>query len=152
MPFAAFSSFVMTRHLVDVRVGEAPDVQAFLAERIYEFNAKATGYFDGESFSGTQTDESGVVCAGVCGYTWGGCAYVSYLWVDQSQRAQGVGSALLAAAEKHAKAKGCKLILLATHSFQAPGFYERRGYKQQAVVADHPVGHASLIFAKALGR
>jgi GNAT superfamily N-acetyltransferase len=140
----------MTRNRVDIRVGEAPDVQAFLAERIYEFNAKVTGYFDGESFSATQTDEAGVVYAGVCGYTWGGCAYVSYLWVEQAQRGRGVGSALLAAAEEHAKAKGCKVVLLATHSFQAPRFYEERGYKQQAVVADHPPGHASLVLAKAL--
>src|SRR5215813_5798715 len=113
----------MTRNRVYIRIGEAPDVQAFLAERIYEFNAKATGCFDGESFSGTQTDESGVVYAGVCGYTWGGCAYVSYLWVEQSRRGRGLGSALLAAAEEHAMAKGCKMVFLATHSFQAPRFY-----------------------------
>jgi hypothetical protein len=54
-----------------LRVGEAEEVQAFLAERIYEFNANATGYFDGESFSGTQLDDAGVIRAGVCGYTWG---------------------------------------------------------------------------------
>jgi GNAT superfamily N-acetyltransferase len=140
----------MTRHRVHIRVGEAPDVQAYLAERIYEFNANVTGYFDGESFFATQTDETGVVCAGVCGYTWGGCAYVSYLWVEQSQRGRGVGSALLAAAEEHAKAKGCKLVFLATHSFQAPKFYEERGYRRQASVADHPPGHASLVLAKPL--
>jgi len=140
----------MTRHRVHIRVGEAPDVQAYLAERIYEFNANATGYFDGESFFATQTDETGVVRAGVCGYTWGGCAYVSYLWVEQSQRGRGVGSALLAAAEEHAKAKRCKVVFLATHSFQAPKFYQERGYKQQALVPDHPPGHASLILAKPL--
>src|SRR5512146_2985810 len=42
-----------------ISVGEAPEIQAFLAERIYEFNSKATGYFDGESFSGIQRDDSG---------------------------------------------------------------------------------------------
>ena len=140
----------MTSNRVDIRVGEASEVQAFLAERIYEFNANVTGYFDGESFSAIQTDESGVIYAGVCGYTWGGCAYVSYLWVEQSQRGRGLGSALLLAAEKHAKAKGCKLVFLATHSFQAPRFYEARGYQRQALVVDHPVSHASLVFAKPL--
>lgn len=140
----------MTRNPIVLRVGEATDVQAFLAERIYEFNAKATGYFDGESFSSTQSDESGVIRAGICGYTWGGCAYVSYLWVDQSERGRGLGTALLVAAEEHAKTKGCKVVFLATHSFQAPGFYERKGYEQQATLQDHPVGHASLVFAKRL--
>ena len=84
-------------------VGEDPEIQAFLAERIYEYNSRATGYFDGESFSGTQRDKSGGIRAGICGYTWGGCCYVSYLWVHESERGHGLGSALLAAAEEHAK-------------------------------------------------
>ena len=140
----------MTRTAVSLSVGDAPDIQAFLAERIYEFNSKATGYFDGEYFSGTRRDESGAILAGIYGYTWGGCCYVSYLWVDASCRGHGIGTALLAAAEEHAKSKRCKVVLLATHSFQAPAFYERMGYKQQAAVHDHPVGHANLVFAKRL--
>ena len=135
---------------IDLRIGEAPDVQAFLADRIYEFNSKATGYFDGEPFSGTQRDDAGAIQAGIYGYTWGGCCYVSYLWVDESERGQGLGTALLVATERHARMKGCQVVFLATHSFQAPGFYERLGYERQAVVHDHPLGHASLIFAKRL--
>jgi len=135
---------------IALSVGEAPEIEAFLTDRIYEFNAEATGYFDGESFSGTRRDELGVIRAGVCGYTWEGCCYISHLWVEESQRGGGVGTALLDVAEKHARTKGCQVVLLATHTFQAPGFYERMGYKQQAVVRDHPVGHASVIFAKLL--
>jgi len=36
---------------IEVRTGDAPQVEAFLAERIYEYNAAATGYHDGESFT-----------------------------------------------------------------------------------------------------
>ena len=140
----------MTGSPITIRAGEAPEIQAFLAERVYEFNSKVTGFFDGESFSGIQRDESGVIRAGICGYTWGGCAYVSYLWVDESERLHGLGTALLVAAEEHARTKGCNVVFLATHSFQAPGFYERMDYKQQAAVLDHPVGHASLVYAKRL--
>jgi GNAT superfamily N-acetyltransferase len=140
----------MAPNPIVLRVGDAPEIQAFLDERIYEYNSKATGYFDGESFSGTQRDESGNIRAGICGYTWGGCCYVSYLWVHESERGHGLGTALLAAAEEHARIKGCNLVILATHSFQAPAFYKRMGYKQQAVVRDHPVGHASMVLAKRL--
>jgi GNAT superfamily N-acetyltransferase len=133
-----------------LRVGDDPEIEGFLAERVYEFNSRATGYFDGESFSGTQLDESGVIRAGIYGYTWGGCAYVSYLWVEESGRGHGLGTALLVAAEEHAKKRGCSVVFLATHSFQAPGFYERMGYKRQSILQDHPVGHASLVFAKRL--
>jgi GNAT superfamily N-acetyltransferase len=133
-----------------VTPGEAPEIAAFLAERIYEYNAKATGYFDGESFSATRCDESGLIRAGVSGYTWGGCCHVSYLWVQETERGHGVGAALLAAIEAYAVSKGCRVVLLATHDFQAPGFYERRGYEKQAVVQDHPMGHANIMLAKRL--
>ena len=130
--------------------GDAPEIEAFLAARIYEFNSKASGYFDGESFSGTQRDDLGVIRAGISGYTWGGCCYVSYLWVDESKRGHGLGTALMVAAEEYPSLRRCAVVFVATHSFQAPGFYERMGYGKQTVVRDHPVGHASAVYAKRL--
>jgi GNAT superfamily N-acetyltransferase len=140
----------MNRDPIVVLAGDAPEIEAFLAQRIYEFNSKTTGYFDGESFSGTQRDGSGAIRAGISGYTWGGCCYVSYLWVDEPQRGHGLGAALLSAAEEHARLMRCAVIFVDTHSFQAPGFYEHMGYERQAVVRDHPVGHASVLFGKRL--
>lgn len=133
-----------------LQIGDAPEIEAYLSERIYEFNSKATGYFDGESFSATLRDASEAIQAGIYGYTWGGCCYITYLWVEEAQRGKGIGAALLVAAEEHARKRDCKVMLLATHSFQAPAFYERLGYRQEALLNDHPVGHASLYFAKSL--
>ena len=133
-----------------VNTGEAPGIEAFLSERIYEYNSRKTGYFDGMSFSATRRDESGAIRAGVSGHTWGGCCYVSYLWVAESDRGDGIGSALLQAVESYAESKGCKTVLLSTHSFQAPLFYERMGYERQAVVQDHPVGYTNIVMAKRL--
>jgi GNAT superfamily N-acetyltransferase len=140
----------MRKTLAPVRmgVGEALEIEAFLAERVYDYNARATGYFDGRTYSSVQRDHSGRIRAGISGYTWGGCCYISYLWVDEGERGRGIGSALVKAAEEYAKSVRCPRMLLATHSFQAPAFYERLGYKQEAVVQDHPPGHASLYFGK----
>ena len=135
---------------ITIHAGDAHDVEAFLTERIIEFNARATGYFDAELYSATQRDEAGVIRAGICGYTWGGCCYVSYLWIDERDRGHGVGSALLLAAEEHARTRSCVMMLLSSHSFQAPGFYERHGYERQAVIHDHPVGYTSVFLAKRL--
>src|SRR5690348_15818242 len=104
---------------IAVRVGDAPELENFLAERIYEYNAAATGYHDAEFFTATQASESGVIHAGICGYTWGGCCYVSYLWVAEPFRGKGLGSELLEAVEAHAREKRCRVILLASHSFQS---------------------------------
>jgi GNAT superfamily N-acetyltransferase len=134
---------------IAVQVGEAPEVEAFLAQRIYEYNASATGYDNAESFTAL-SDEGGTVEAGVCGYTWGGCCYVSYLWVVESSRHKGLGSDLLAAVERHAREKGCTQVLLWTHSFQAPEFYARRGYQLTARIADHPIGYSSGVYVKRL--
>ena len=135
---------------ITLHAGDAPDVEAFLVDRVIEFNARATGYFDAESFSATQRDEGGAIRAGICGYTWGGCCHVSYLWIDEPERGRGLGSALLLAAEEHARTKGCVVMFLSSHSFQAPGFYERHGYERQAVIHDHPVGYTSVFLAKRL--
>ncbi|HKW37315.1 MAG TPA: GNAT family N-acetyltransferase [Burkholderiales bacterium] len=132
----------------DFYVGDCDALDRFLAERIYEFNVQATSYSDGESFAAVRRDESGSIVAGISGYTWGGCCYVAHLWVSEPLRARGLGRALLSAAEAHAKRKDCKIVLLASHSFQSPAFYENLGYVRQASVADHPVGHSNIVFAK----
>jgi GNAT superfamily N-acetyltransferase len=137
-----------TLESVRIGIGEALEIEAHLAERIYDYNARATGYFDGRTFSSVQRDHSGRINAGISGYTWGGCCYISYLWVDETERGRGVGTSLIKAAEEYAKSVRCPRMLLATHSFQAPAFYERLGYKKEAVVQDHPPGHASFYFGK----
>jgi GNAT superfamily N-acetyltransferase len=135
---------------IAVRAGDAPEIEAFLAERIYEYNAAATGYHDGESFTAIHQSASGTIEAGASGYTWGGCCYVAYLWVSEPLRGRGIGTELLNAVERHARDKQCRVVLLGSHTFQAPGFYARRGYEQVARINDHPVGHASIFFTKRL--
>lgn len=135
---------------IHVRSGDAPELEALLEQRIYEYNAAATGRDDGESFSAARRNDAGDVEAGVYGWTWCDCCYVSYLWVAEHLRGQGVGSELLGAVERHAREKRCSVVVLASHSFQAPGFYARQGYEQVARIPDHPVGHSSIFFVKRL--
>ena len=135
---------------IEIRTGADPEIEAFLAERIYEYNASATGYHDGERFTAVRRSESGDVEAGTCGYTWGGCCYISYLWVSEASRGKGFGSDLLRAVERHAREKPCRLILVSSHSFQAPAFYARKGFEQVARIDDHPVGHANIFYARRL--
>jgi len=133
-----------------IRPGQAAEIDAFLAERIYEYNAAVTGYRDFEPFGATRLSEAGSIEAGVSGFTWGGCCYVAYLWVAPELRGNGVGSELLSIAEQLARSKGCRLMVLSSHSFQAPGFYTRKGYEQVAQIVDYPVGHSDFFLAKRL--
>ena len=135
---------------IAIRTGDHPKLEALLAQRIYEYNATATGHHDAQSFIATHPGESDHMDAGISGYTWGGCCYVAYLWVAEPLRGKGIGSELLKAAERHALAKGCRVVFLASHSFQAPEFYTRRGYTEMFRVTDHPVGHENIHFVKRL--
>lgn len=135
---------------VAIQIGDAPDLEAFLADRIYEFNAAATGYHDAESFAASCRSDSGGITAGISGFTWGGSCFVSYLWVSEELRGRGIGSDLLSAAELHAREKGCRVVILSSHSFQAPDFYARRGYETVARISDYPVGHDDIVLVKRL--
>ena len=129
---------------------ECQQLEAFLVERIYEFNARATGYFDGRLIGGRVRDEAGEVIGAFNGHTWGGCCVIAHLWVHESHRRRGLGRTLLQAAEAEAARRGCEQVVLSTHSFQAPAFYERQGYEKQAVIHGRPKGHSDVIYAKRL--
>jgi len=125
-------------------------LESFLAERIYEFNSQTTGLFDARAVVGAIRDESNRVIAAVCGHTWGGTCQVNYLWVDGPHRKRGLGRTLLRAVEAEARRRRCTQVLLSTHSFQAPGFYERFAYALKAVIPGYPQGHAQLVYVKQL--
>jgi GNAT superfamily N-acetyltransferase len=129
---------------------ECQSLGAFLADRIYEFNAKATGYVDGRLLAGCIRDDRRDIIAGFNRYTWGGCCELSHVWVHERHRGQGLGTLLIRSAEADAVARGCLRVVLATHSFQAPGFYERMGYQRKYAIEGRPRGYEDVIYVKAL--
>ena len=110
-------------HLV-MRTDPTPAEIGFLEDRLYEFNAKATGIVDALSLAIFGRNEHGEVVAGLCGHTWGGCCEIRQVWVHERHRGRGVGRQLLKLAETEARRRSCFQIILATHSFQAPEFIE----------------------------
>jgi len=74
-------------------------------------------------------DDLNAVVGGAVGRTWGTCCELLQLWVRDDQRRTGLGRALMARFEAAARARGCTLVYLETWSFQAPGFYEKLGYR-----------------------
>jgi ribosomal protein S18 acetylase RimI-like enzyme len=72
------------------------------------------------------------------------------LWVAENLRGQGVGTELMDRAEAAARTAGCTQMVLSTHSFQAPGFYHARGYREVGRTDGYPRGHAHLYLVKAL--
>ncbi len=129
---------------------QCQELEAFLVDRIYEFNSEATGYFDGELLGASIRNEAGEVIAGFSGHTWGGCCEISHLWVSERHRGQGLGTTLLRAAEAWALRRGCLQVVLTTHSFQAPEFYARLGYERKYAIEGRPKSHSNIVFVKLL--
>jgi GNAT superfamily N-acetyltransferase len=128
----------------------SPADEAELRRRVFEFNVETTGFDDARSLSCFLRDDTGRLLAGIDGFTWGGYAKVEFLWVAAEHRRHGLGRRLIAAAEQAARARGCGSIVLDTHEFQAPGFYQKLGYVLVGTTHDTPRGFRQFLLQKRL--
>ena len=125
-----------------MRIGDGDAaLSALLAERIHAFNEETTGITDGRLMDARVEDAEGELVGAAVGWTFGGCGYVDVLWVRADARGVGVGTALMDAVEAEAARRGCTQIALSSHSFQAPTFYQARGYLEVGRTPDYPRGH-----------
>lgn len=92
----------------------------------------------------------GPVLGGLVGYTHWGWLTVSILWLDESLRAQGLGSQLLLSAEQEAVRRGCRHVYVDTLDFQGLSFYQKFGYTVFGVLDDLPPGHQRFFLRKEL--
>jgi GNAT superfamily N-acetyltransferase len=97
-------------------------------------------------------DGSGELAGGLVGHTWASWLHVTYLWVDAPHRGTGLGTRLLAHAERTARERrGCGRARLETWDFQAPDFYRKQGYEVACVIEDYPPGITEYTLVKRLG-
>lgn len=133
-----------------MRTDPTPAEIGYLEDRLYEFNSKATGIVDASGLAVFGRDASGTIVAGLCGHTWGGCCEIRQVWVDAKLRGQGIGRRLLELGETEARRRCCVQMVLATHSFQAPGFYRKLGFEIVDSLPHYPRGHDHLLLRKIL--
>ncbi len=98
------------------------------------------------------TDSDGSIIAG-CNLIvncWR-AADLDILWVEETYRRQGIGSALIRRAERAAREKGCRLMTLGTFDFQARPLYEKHGFSVCGILEDCPTeGHTHYDMIKRL--
>jgi ribosomal protein S18 acetylase RimI-like enzyme len=122
----------------------------FLEKSLNEFNARTTGISDIKAFALFARAPDGSPIAGAFGWTWGGTCHIRLLFVSEDMRGQGQGTMLMRAAEEEAKSRGCQQIVVETHDFQAPAFYQKLGFKIVGRVNDYPRGSQFLMLVKHL--
>jgi len=74
------------------------------------------------------------------------------LYVDEEYRNRKIGSRLLALAENFAYRSNAKKITLCSYDFQAPEFYEKKGFRRVSYIKNALDHHTLIFFEKALQR
>ncbi|HTL53592.1 MAG TPA: GNAT family N-acetyltransferase [Planctomycetota bacterium] len=105
---------------------------------------------DRQTFAITATTAERTLVGAAEGVSYWGRLYLDLLWVATEQRGLGVGRQLIAQVEAVARERGNRGVDLWTMTFQAPGFYEKLGYRQVGEIKGYDGGHAKRFYSKEL--
>jgi len=121
-----------------------------IEERLNRFNQGAIGCDDGRGLGFVIRDETGRAIGVAAGYSWAGTSELKQMWVDEAYRGRGYARELLNAFIAEAAHRGVQRIWVASYDFQAPGMYERAGFKRVAEFVGWPEGHSNVVLCKIL--
>jgi GNAT superfamily N-acetyltransferase len=108
-----------------------PELDQRLSDELDAVNAAATPDVDAaRELTVRILDDAGGLVGGLSGWTWGVAAGIGMSWVRADARGGGVGARLLSAFEDEARVRGCRHVFVTSFTFQAPGFYQRHGYRE----------------------
>ena len=94
-------------------------------------------------------DDAAAIRAGLIGNCYAGWLFIALLWVHAELRRTGIGTGLIAEAERHGRKFGCHSSFVDTFSFQGPNFYPKFGYREFARLP-YPPEHERIFFRKEL--
>lgn len=109
-----------------------------IGDLIRSYNRSKREVAESEPLNLYVEDDSGELMAGLVAETFGNWLEIEYLFVKEELRGQGIGSKLLQQAESEAKQRNCRYVFVNTYQFQAPAFYQKRGYKDVFTLKDYP--------------
>ena len=119
--------------------------------QLYDYNVAADRHRRRRHARRDAARRTGRLVAGLYGWTWGGCAFVDLLWVDEPLPGRpGSAAGCWPRPRRRPGRAGCTQVLLSTHGFQAPGFYRARGYRETGRFENYPTGSYQLQLAKQL--
>jgi GNAT superfamily N-acetyltransferase len=134
--------------VTDAPLGE--DIAA-LEAHIDEHNMAVTGRRDYRPLGVFERDpQTGELVAGLYAFTWGDWLEVKFVWVRPDHRGRGLGRRLVETAETEARRRGCHHAWLDSYSFQAPGMYEKLGYRAFGRLHEYPDAAERVFLTRAL--
>jgi GNAT superfamily N-acetyltransferase len=125
-----------------------PEERYRIIDPLIAYNEAQAGPRNSKEFAFFVRSERGEFVGGLLGSTHWNHFFVSAIFVDQRFRKEGIGRELMIRAEALALEQGCDTIYLDTFDFQAPGFYEKLGFKVFGKLEDYPTGHQRFYLVK----
>ena len=129
----------------------SPEATAVIERGLNRYNREKAGYWDSRSLAVlVSNSDTGEVIGGVLGRTSLGMCFIDLVFLPDEIRGHDVGRTMMGQAEDEARRRRCRTIVLYTISFQAPGFYERLGYRRFGAIDCDPPGTSRIFFVKVL--
>ena len=138
-------------HEITVTDEVTPEFERLVGDGLNAFNDEVVRYSDRRPLAVVLRDApSGALLGGALGRSSLGLLFLDLFYLAPSLRGAGVGTQVLALFEAEGRRRGCRSGVLYTISFQAPGFYERNGWRRFGEVACDPPGASRVFMTKAL--
>ena len=149
MPIVGQTGLPSSKDSYSIELDEQPREEdlRYLVDSIRKYNLKVSGHERPRPVACFVRDEEGQIIGGVQGDLWGSSMHIAALWVAETERGKGYGSALMTALENFAASKGHLLSYVETTSFQALPFYEGLGYQIFGTLPDI-AEHCTLFFLR----
>jgi GNAT superfamily N-acetyltransferase len=132
-------------------VTDNPNIEAqrLIDDRLGDYNAEHAGYWDPRPLAVLVRDRaSSRIVGGMLGRTSLGLLFIDLVFLPKELRGRSVGSRILSMAEEEGWRRGCRTGVLFTISFQAPGFYERHGWREFGRIPCDPPGTSRVFMTK----
>lgn len=135
---------------IEIAQNPTSDEKEFIFQQLVKFSSQRAGEANYKPLTIFLREADKNLVGGLLGATYWQWLYVEFFWIHESWRKQGYGDAVLAAAEQEAMRRGCEYAYLDTFSFQAPEFYQKRGYIIFGELPGFPENHSRYFLKKTL--
>jgi GNAT superfamily N-acetyltransferase len=127
------------------------DFAKIISDGLNAFNDEITHINDRQALAVVVRDaNTQEVLGGAIGRSSLGLLFLDLFYLPESLRNAGLGTEILKKFEAEGRQRGCRSAVLYTISFQAPGFYERNGWRRFGEIASGPPGTSRIFMSKEL--
>jgi GNAT superfamily N-acetyltransferase len=141
---------VSTGAFVTLETERDPAAEAVITGGLAAFNRETFGRVDSRTLDILVRDEHGTIIGGLLGRSSLGLFFLDLFYLPNELRGSGLGSRIMAQAEDEARRRDCTAAFVYTVTFQAPGFYEKYGYRRFGEIACPPEGATRIFLTKPL--